>query len=69
MSDTPERPRLPLSVMILIGALALFGALAAVQWVLGALFGVLRLGLVVAIIVAVAMLVFRGGSGRDANGS
>lgn len=64
MSDTPERPRLPLSVLILIGALALFGALAAVQWLLGTLFGMLRLGLVVVVIVVVAGLVFRGGPER-----
>ena len=64
VSDEPERPRLPLPAMILIGALAVFGALAVVQWVIGALFGVLRVGLVVVVIVAVAALVFWGGPER-----
>jgi hypothetical protein len=50
--------------MILIGALAVFGALAAVQWVIGTLFGVLRVGLVVVVIVAIAGLVFWGGPER-----
>ena len=50
--------------MILIGALAVFGALAVVQWVIGALFGVLRVGLVVVVIVAIAGLVFWGGPER-----
>lgn len=65
MSEKPERPQLPLSVIVLIGALALFGALSAVQWFVGAVFGVLRLGLVVVIIVAIAGLVFWGGPERD----
>jgi hypothetical protein len=64
VSDEPERPKLPLSALILIGALAVFGALAVVQWLVGALFGVLRLGLVVIVIVAIAGLVFWGGPER-----
>jgi hypothetical protein len=51
--------------VILIGALAVFGAIAAVQWVFSALFGVLRLGLVILVIVAVLALVFRGGADRE----
>jgi hypothetical protein len=64
VSEKPERPQLPLSAVILIGALAVFGALAAIQWLVGAVFGVLRLGLVVIVIVAIAGLVFWGGPER-----
>jgi hypothetical protein len=64
VSEKPQRPQLPLPAVILIGALAVFGALAAVQWLIGTLFGVLRLGLVVIIIVAIAGLVFWGGPER-----
>lgn len=64
MSDAPERPRLSLPALIVIGALAVFGALAVVQWLISALFGVVRVGLVLVIVVAVAALVFWGGPGR-----
>ena len=49
----PSRPRIPLLAVLLIGALALFGALTLVRWVIGAIFGLLTLVIVVAIVVAV----------------
>lgn len=64
MAEPIERPRFPLAAKVLIGALAVFGALAVVQWVIGALFGLLRLLLVVAVVGSIAALAFWGLTGR-----
>ena len=64
MSEEPERPQLPLPAVVLIGALALFGALAVVQWIIGAVFGALRLGLILIVIVAVLGILVWGGPDR-----
>ncbi|HSL59206.1 MAG TPA: hypothetical protein VK866_15275 [Acidimicrobiales bacterium] len=57
MSRLPARPdddsRLPVAGTVAIGGLAIFGALALVQWLLGALLGLVRFGIAVVIIVAV----------------
>jgi uncharacterized membrane protein len=63
VSDAPERPRLPLTARIVIGALAVIGVLAVVQWTISALFGVVRIGVVLVVIVVVAALMLRGRSG------
>jgi hypothetical protein len=54
MSDR-SGPSLP--VLVVVGALALFGAVVLVQWVLASLFGLVRFGLTVVIVVAVAAAV------------
>lgn len=48
-----QRPSTPLWVPVVVVGLAIFGAIALVQFVLGALFGVIKLAIVVAIAVAV----------------
>ena len=65
MSDSTTSPGLSLPAKVVIGALALFGALAVVQWLVGALFGLIRLALLVALVVGVAGLVLWGGPDRD----
>lgn len=65
MSEPPERPRLPLPVVVAGVALAAFGALAMIQWVVGAVFGLVRLLLLAAVVVAVVALLLWGGPGRD----
>lgn len=64
MTEELERPTLPIAAKVVIGALALFGALAVVQWLIGALFGLVRLALVVAVIGGAIALAVRG-IGRD----
>lgn len=59
-----ERPRLPLAAILVIGALALFGAITLVQWVLGAVFGLVKLLIVVAIVVAVLYAVMGARANR-----
>jgi hypothetical protein len=49
----PERQGLPLPAVIVIGALAIFGAITAVQWALGAVVGVVKFGLVILIVFSV----------------
>ncbi len=50
----PSRRGLPFPAVVVIGALAIFGAITAVQWVLGSLLGLVKFGLVLVIIVGVA---------------
>ena len=44
--------RLPVSATIVVGGLALFGALTLVSWLLGALFGIMRFAIAIVVIVA-----------------
>ncbi|MCI0347562.1 MAG: hypothetical protein L0221_19345 [Chloroflexi bacterium] len=58
---TNERPTIPWGGMILV-ALAIFGAIALVQFVLGTLLGLIKLAIVV--VVAIALIgVFVGRKG------
>ena len=43
--------------MVIVGGLALFGALSLVHWVLGFVFGLVKLVIVVAIVAAAVLLV------------
>lgn len=65
MSDSTAPPNLSLAAKLIIGALAVFGLLAVVQWLIGALFGLVRLVLLVALVVGIAGLVLWGGPDRD----
>lgn len=56
---------LPLPAVIVIGALAAFGAIAAVQWVLASLLGLLKFALVLVIIAAAAAWAISTKAGRD----
>jgi hypothetical protein len=49
--------RLPISTMLIVGGLALFGAITLVGWIIGFALGVLRFVIVVAVIVGVLGLV------------
>lgn len=57
MSRLPARADddhgLPLAATVAIGGLAVFGAIALVQWLLGALLGIVRFGIAVVVVVAV----------------
>jgi hypothetical protein len=46
-----------LLVRVVVGALALFGAVVLVQWVLASLFGLVKTGLALVILVAVVLAV------------
>lgn len=62
MGNTPakanqaQNPRrtggLPFPAIVVIAALAVFGAVTAVQWVLASLIGIIKFGLVLVVIVA-----------------
>lgn len=56
---------LPLPAVILIGALAVFGAIAAVQWILASLLGLLKVALVLVILGAVAVWAVSAKANRD----
>jgi hypothetical protein len=51
-------------MMVVLVVLAAIGALSMVQWVVGALFGFVRLALLIPLVLAVLWLVFRG-VGKD----
>lgn len=59
-----ERPKVPW-VGIVIGALVVLAALSIVQFVLGFLFGLLRVAIVAAVVLVVLYLVVIGPPGRD----
>jgi hypothetical protein len=64
--DEPERPTVGLLPKLLVGALALFGLLTLLSWVLSWFFGLARLLLLVAVVVIVVLwLTGRFGRGRD----
>ncbi len=50
----PARSGLPFPAVVLLGALAVFGAVTAVQWVLTSLLGVIKLVLVIVVVIAAA---------------
>ncbi len=62
MGNTPEKAEsaqnpqksdgLPFPAVVVIAALAIFGAVTAVQWVLASLIGIIKFVLVVVVIVA-----------------
>ena len=62
MGNTPEKAEpaktpqksdgLPFPAIVLIAALAIFGAVTAVQWVLASLIGIIKFVLVLVVIVA-----------------
>jgi uncharacterized membrane-anchored protein len=54
--DADERSGSPW-LMVIVGGLALFGALSLVHWVLGFVFGLVKLVIVVAIVAAAVLLV------------
>lgn len=53
-----------LLVRVAVGALALFGAVVLVQWVLTSVFGLVKSGLALVVIVAVAAAVLSAKSRR-----
>ena len=46
--------RLPFPAVVLVAALAIFGAVTAVQWVLASLIGIIKFVLVLVVVVAAA---------------
>lgn len=53
MSRSTEADRMPFPAVVVIAALAVFGAVVLIQWVVGALAGILKFGLFLVIILAV----------------
>lgn len=55
-ADSGEDPQnlngLPFPAIVLIAALAIFGAVTAVQWVLASLIGIIKFGLVLVVVIA-----------------
>lgn len=52
--EPPARKRLPFPAIVVIGGLAVFGAITAVQWVLTSLLGIVKLVLVIVVVIAAA---------------
>ena len=52
--SSPDRQGISLPARVVIGALAIFGAVMLVQWVIAALLGIVKFALVVVVVVAVA---------------
>ncbi len=54
-NDVPTPRTLSTPARVALGALAIFGAVTLVQWVVGALLGIIKLALVVVVTVAVGV--------------
>ncbi len=54
MSKSSKASGLPLPAVVVIAALAVFGVITIVQWLVGSLAGILKFGLFVLIVVAMA---------------
>ncbi len=54
MSKSSNASRLPFPAVVVIAALAVFGVITIVQWLVGSLAGILKFGLFVLIVVAIA---------------
>ncbi|MDW3220692.1 MAG: hypothetical protein R8F63_18965 [Acidimicrobiales bacterium] len=51
--NTPSQRGLSMPARLVIGGLALFGAISLVQWVLTSLIGIVKFGLMIVIVVGV----------------
>ena len=60
---TPRRQGLPAPARLVIGTLALFGAVTLVQWVLASVLTIVKFGLLVVVVVGVGAWVI-GAKGR-----
>ena len=65
MSDSSAPASLSFPAKVAIGVLAVFGVLAGLQWVIGALFGLVRLVFLLALVVGIAGLFLWGGPDND----
>ncbi len=54
MSKSTKASGLPFPAVVVIAALAVFGVITIVQWLVGSLAGILKFGLFVLIVVAMA---------------
>ena len=54
MSKSSKASGLPFPAVVVIAALAVFGVITIVQWLVGSLAGILKFGLFVLIVVAMA---------------
>ena len=54
MSKSSKASGLPFPAVVVIAALAVFGVITMVQWLVGSLAGILKFGLFVLIVVAMA---------------
>ena len=53
MNKSKEAGGLPFPAVVVIAALAIFGGITLVQWLVGSLAGILKFGLFVVIVVAI----------------
>lgn len=54
MSKSSSASGLPFPALVVVAALAVFGVITLVQWLVGSLAGILKFGLFVLIVVAIA---------------
>lgn len=60
-----ERPKMPVSVVAVGGAIAVLVTIVLVRWAISTILGLLRLGLLIAVVGAVIMVVLRLKPDRD----
>lgn len=60
----PRPPGISVPARLVIGGLALFGAVSIVQWVLSSLLGIVRFGIVIAVVVAIVVWVLTAKGNR-----
>lgn len=64
IKSPPARRGLSVPATVVLGALAIFGAITAVQWVLTSLLGIVKLGLIIVVVLGVAAWVMSAKANR-----
>ena len=63
-SNRPARAGMPFPAVILMGALAILGAITLVQWALAAFLGLIRIAILIVVVVAVGAWVVSAKASR-----
>lgn len=63
-SGRPARGPMPFPAVIVLGALAILGAITLVQWALSALLGLIRFAILIVVVVAVGAWVVSAKANR-----
>jgi hypothetical protein len=59
MAETPETSSMGLGTKVVIGALAAFGAISLVSWLFSRVIGFVKLGLFIAVCIAIIAVVMK----------
>lgn len=62
--NPPRPPGLSAPARLVVGGLALFGVVSVVQWVMSSLFGIVKFGIIVGLVLAISAWVITAKGAR-----